>query len=65
MLSGCALIPTKTVVLGGVRDIVEVNAGSKVCDVKLPTDEKKTYCIVTEKPSVLVSLDAWNRAQKG
>lgn len=64
-LSGCALLPTKTVMLGGINDIVNVPPGGKVCNVALPTDEPgKTYCIVTTKPMQLVSLDAQNRIEK-
>ncbi len=65
ILNGCALLPKQTVVLGGVRDIVDIDTGAKVCNIKLPTDEAgKTYCIVTEKPMRLISLDAWNRLEK-
>lgn len=67
LFSGCALIPAPaTVVLGGVNHVVDVPAGGKVCGVPLPTDEgNKTYCIVTTKASRLVSLEAWDRLEKG
>jgi len=65
VLSGCSLLPTKTILLGGVEDVVNVNAGGKVCNVSLPTDEPgKTYCIVTKKAMQLISLDAQNRMEK-
>jgi len=65
LLSGCAFLPTKVIVLGGVNDIVNVPVGAKVCGVSLPTDETdKTYCVVASKPSRLVSMDAWTNLEK-
>ena len=65
LLCSCSMLPTKTVIMGGVDDVVNIPAGAKVCNVPLPTDETgKTYCIVTSKPSQLVSLDAQNRIEK-
>jgi len=65
LVSGCALLPTRVVVLGGITDIVNVPVGAKVCGIALPTDEaNKTYCIVTSKPSRLISMDAWTNLEK-
>jgi len=64
LASGCSMLPTRTIMLGGVEDILNVPAGSKICETPLPTDEKKTYCVVTNKASVLISLDAMNRLEK-
>ena len=64
-LSGCALLPKQTIVLGGIKDVVDVAAGAEVCNVPLPTNEpEKTYCIVTSEPMRLISLKAWNRLEK-
>lgn len=63
-LSGCALLPKQTVVIGGVEDFIRAPKGSKICNVPLPTDENKTYCIVAPKDMVLVSLEGWNRVEK-
>lgn len=63
--SGCAFLPTRTVILGGVDDVVNIPKGIKVCGVALPTDEAgKTYCIVTSKASRLTSLDAMTTIEK-
>jgi hypothetical protein len=65
LLSGCQLMP-KTIVVGGVEDYIRVPKGAKVCNVSLPTDEPdKKYCVVTSKDMQLVSMDAWNRIEKG
>jgi hypothetical protein len=59
------MLPTRTVILGGVDDVVNIPKGVKVCGVSLPTDEVgKTYCIVTTKPSRLISLDAMTNLEK-
>ena len=64
-LTGCAMLPTRVVVLGGIDDIVNVPVGATLCGISLPTDESgKTYCIVPDKPSRLVSMDAWNNLEK-
>jgi len=65
LVSGCTMLPTRVVVLGGVDDIVNVPKGAKVCGIPLPTDEVgKTYCIVTTKTSRLISMDAWTNLEK-
>lgn len=65
LVSGCSFLPVRTVVLGGVNNIVDVPVGAKVCGVPLPTDEaNKTYCVVASKPMRLLSMDAWNNLEK-
>lgn len=64
-LSGCALIPTKTIVLGGVKDIIDVPKGAKVCGITLPTDEAgKTYCVVATESSRLLTMKAYDILEK-
>lgn len=65
LLSSCAWLPTKTVILGGAKDIIDVEQGAKVCGVKLPTDEfGKTYCVVAQEPSRLLTMKAYNILEK-
>jgi hypothetical protein len=65
LVSGCAFLPTRVVVLGGVNDMVNIPVGAKTCGIALPTDEEnKTYCVVSTKPMRLVSMDAWNNLEK-
>lgn len=63
-LNGCSLLPKQTIVLGGVNHVIDVPSGGKVCNVPLPTDENKTYCITTTEPMRLISLKAWDRLEK-
>jgi hypothetical protein len=59
------MLPTRTVVLGGIGDIVDVPVGAETCGISLPTNEKgKTYCVVSTKPMRLISMDAWNNLDK-
>ena len=65
LFASCSMLPTRTVILGGPDDILNIPKGVKVCGVALPTDEVgKTYCIVTSKPSRLISLDAMTNLEK-
>ena len=65
LVSGCAMLPTKVIVLGGIKDVIDVPVGAEVCGVELPTNEvNKKYCVVTSKPSRLISMDAWNNLEK-
>ena len=65
LVSGCAMLPTRVVVLGGIDDIINVPVGAKVCGIKLPTDEtNKDYCVVVSKASRLVSMDSWTNLEK-
>lgn len=65
ILNSCAWLPKQTIVLSGIDGIIDVPAGAKLCNVPLPTDEVgKNYCIVTKKPSMLISLDDWNNLKK-
>lgn len=63
LLSGCA--SKSSVVIGGVEDFIRVPKASKIADVPLPTDENKKYTVLTQKDGVWLSLDAWNRLEKG
>lgn len=66
LLSGCAAFQSDPVVVGGVRDYIEIPANSVITNVPLPTDEgDKKYNIVVPKNGVYLSLDAWNRIEKG
>ncbi len=59
-LSGCAFskpLPAPC----GVTDYVEVPKGGTIANVPLPTDESKTYTIVTPKPGFWISLDCDKR----
>lgn len=64
LLSGCAA-QRGSVVVGGVEDYIQIPKNSQIANVPLPTDEKKSYTVVTQKNGVWLSLDAWNRIEKG
>jgi len=65
VLISCSWLPTKTIVLGGAKDIIDVERGAKVCGIKLPTDEvNKTYCIVAQEPSRLITMKAYSILEK-
>lgn len=50
---------------GGIDDWIQLNPGSVVTGVKLPTDQPdKTYNIVIKKPSAIVSMDMLDRMGK-
>lgn len=63
LLSGCA--SKGSVVVGGVEDFIQIPKDSKIANVPLPTDENKMHTVVTKKNGVWLSLDAWNRIEKG
>lgn len=62
-LSGCA--HSRPPVVGGVEDMIRIPKGVLINDVSLPTDEGKTYNVITQKDGYWLSLDAWNRIEKG
>jgi hypothetical protein len=65
LINGCAWLPTRAVVLGGAKDIIDVQPGAKICGVALPTDEKdKTYCVVAQEPSRLLTMKAYSILEK-
>ena len=65
LVSGCTMLPVRTVVLGGIDDVLNVPVGAKTCGITLPTDETgKTYCVVSTKPMRLVSMDSWTNLEK-
>lgn len=64
LLSGCTA-SRDSVVVGGVEDYIQIPKSSKIENVPLPTDENKTYTVVTQKNGVWLSLEAWNRIEKG
>ncbi len=65
LFASCSMLPTRTVILGGPDDILNIQKDVKVCGVSLPTDEVgKTYCVVTSKPSRLISLEAMSNLEK-
>lgn len=63
VLSGCA--HSRPAVVGGVEDMIRIPKGVIINDVSLPTDEGKTYNVITQKDGYWLSLDAWNRIEKG
>lgn len=63
VLSGCA--HSRPAVVGGVEDMIRIPKGVVISDVALPTDEGKTYNVITQKDGYWLSLDAWNRIEKG
>lgn len=61
-LSGCSHFKKDSLLAPcGVNDYVEVPSGGKISDVPLPTDENKTYTIVTPKPGFWISLECDER----
>ena len=64
LCSGCAMFKGPAEPLG-IRDYLELNPGTVITGVSLPTDEKgKTYNVVLEKPTACFSLEAWNRMER-
>ena len=62
-LSGCA--SSRPAVVGGVEDMIRIPKGVIINNVALPTDEGKAYNVITQKDGYWLSLDAWNRIEKG
>lgn len=65
MLSGCFATSKGFVTPCSVNDYLDINKGSVITGVVLPTDESKTYNIVTPKEGYWSSLECDNRRQKG
>lgn len=62
VLSGC--ITKKTALVGGAEDLIFVPKGGEIANVPLPTNENKTYTVVTPKAGYWISLQGWNRVVK-
>jgi len=45
--------------------MIRIPKGVIINNVALPTDEGKTYNVITQKDGYWLSLDAWNRIEKG
>jgi len=60
-LSGCSMLQPKVPAPCGVGDYIETSVGTKISGVEVPTDENKTYTIVTPKNGFWMSLDCHNR----
>lgn len=67
LLSGCAGLHSRAALVApcGASDYIETEEGNKILDVKLPTDENKTYTVVTPKNGFWMSLECHNRLEKG
>lgn len=63
ILSGCA--SSRPAVVGGVEDMIRIPKGAVINDVPLPTDQGLNYNVITQKDGYWLSLDAWNRIEKG
>lgn len=61
-VSGC--FTKKTALVGGPGDLIFVPKGGEISNVPLPTNEGKTYTVVTPKPGYWVSMQGWNRVIK-
>ena len=61
VLSGCAMLPKKLPAPCGVTDYIEIPVGGKIQGVKLPTDENKTYTVVTPKVGFWISQECDER----
>ena len=61
ILSGCA---PRVAIIGGTEDMIQVPAGAVIQNVPIPTTEKKSYDLVTQKDGYWVSKDAINRYKK-
>ena len=60
-LSGCGLIPKKSIYVGGAEDFIRIPKGTAIRNVPLPTDESKTYTVITPKDGFWISLDGDSR----
>jgi hypothetical protein len=47
----------------GITDYVFIPAGTSLTNVPLPTDEKKSYTVITPKDGFWVSKDGFNRLE--
>jgi hypothetical protein len=60
-LSGCAGFQKKIDGPCGVDGYIETEAGTVITGVALPTDEKKTYNVVTPKKGAWFSQECFDR----
>ncbi len=60
-LWGCSMIPHKLPAPCGVNDYIACPAGTKIAGVPLPTDENKTYTVVTPKVGFWISAECDER----
>jgi hypothetical protein len=58
---GCSLLPYKLPAPCGVTDYVDCPKGTKISGVPLPTDEGKTYTVVTPKTGFWISTECDER----
>jgi hypothetical protein len=63
-LSGCALLTPKIPAPCGVTGYIDMPTGTKIQGVPLPTDENKTYTVVTPKPGFWMSLECMGRLDR-
>ena len=61
VLSGCA---TKAAVIGGPDDMLVLQKGTVIKDVKLPTADGQLHDVVTAKTGFWISTAGWNRVEK-
>ena len=62
ILMGCTMLqPKKLLAPCGANDYIECPVGTKIGNVPLPTDEKKTYTVVTAKVGFWISQDCDER----
>lgn len=55
---------TRAALVGGADDLIVVPKGSVIQGVALPTDEHKTYNVITPKSGFWISQQGWNRVEK-
>ena len=61
-LEGCAMLPQKHLLAPcGASDYIECPVGTKISGVPLPTDENKTYTVVTPKLGFWISQECDER----
>lgn len=61
ILSGCSALQSKLPAPCGVNDYIACPAGTKIQGVPLPTDENKTYTVVTPKLGFWISQECDER----
>ena len=59
--SGCLTLTSKLPAPCGVTDYVDCPKGTKISGVPLPTDENKTYTVVTPKTGFWISTECDER----
>lgn len=64
LLSGCASMFNKITAPCGVTGYVDMPAGTKIVGIALPTDENKTYTIVTPKHGFWISTECMGRLDR-